>query len=167
MSRRCQRARLWLPPLHRHHRRFIEGPRGPRWRTRSTRRISIMKGRSTRQRLVIEAACLGCTSASCDVGSPLGINRIVICTRTEADTKVLCLFIGEHVCASIDVHTHSIYKCVYLPGPVAHGTPAAPEGPPSRARGPLGPFWSLVSLGTRGHSGRAGTLCGRSVAHSL
>ena len=100
------------PPLHRHttsDRPIVaKGPREPRSRTRSTRQISIMKGRSTRQRLVIEAACLGCTSASCDVGSPLGINRIVICTRTEADTKVLCLFIGEHVCTSIDLHTNSI-----------------------------------------------------------
>ena len=52
--------------------------------------------------------------------------------------------------------THRLYKYVYLPrlpGPVAHGTPAGPEGPPSRVRGPLGPFWPLVSLGTRGHSG--------------
>ena len=63
--------------------------------------------------------------------------------------------------------THTLYKYVYLPGPVAHGTPATPEGPPSRARGLLGPFWSLVSLGTRAHSGRAGALCGIGVPHLL
>ena len=51
--------------------------------------------------------------------------------------------------------------------PVAHGTPAGPEAAPSRARGPLGAFWPLVSLGTRGHSGRAGALSGIGVPHYL